>query len=103
MPANLFPAFIKLTGRKCLVIGGGPVGALKIASLLDAGAVVTVIAPKAEPKVQELAANGAIRWLRRQFAPADLRGVFMVIAATSATAVNRSIFLQAGRRGVLCN
>lgn len=103
MAANLFPAFIKLEGRACLVVGAGPVGAQKIAPLLQSGARVTVVAPAAEPEVERLAATRTIRWVRRRFAPADLRGVFLVIAATSTPAVNRAVFVAARRRGILCN
>lgn len=103
MAANLFPAFIKLAGREVLVVGAGPVGASKTASLLEFGAHVRVVAPEAEPEVRELAATGAIRWIQREFVANDLRGVFMVIAATSTGAVNRSVFVEARRRGILCN
>lgn len=103
MAANLFPAFIKLAGRKCLVVGAGPVGASKIASLLDYSARITVIAPSAEPDVRNLAAGGTILWKRREFQAGDLHGIFLVVAATSIARVNRAVFLEARRRGILCN
>ena len=103
MPAKLFPAFIKLEGRPCLAVGAGSVGALKIASLLDCGARVTVVAPQAAPEVQRLASRGAVGWVERGFVADDLEGMFLVIAATSSAEVNRAIFLEAHRRGILCN
>lgn len=103
MAANLFPAFIKLSGRQCLVVGAGPVGLSKITSLLEFGARVTVVAPEGEPEMRKLAASGAIRWIRRDFMVKDLRGIFVVIAATSTAEVNRAVFLEARRRGILCN
>jgi siroheme synthase-like protein len=103
MPANLFPAFIKLEGRAALVVGAGPVGASKIASLLDFAARVTVVAPSALSEVRDLAARGAVRWIQREFSPSDLDAVFIVIAATSSAAVNRAVFEQAQRRSILCN
>lgn len=103
MPASLFPAFIKLEGRAALVVGAGLVGASKIASLLNFGARVTVVAPSALSEVRDLAARGAVRWIQREFSPSDLSGVFIVIAATSSAAVNRAVFEEAQRRNVLCN
>lgn len=103
MAGNLFPAFINLAGREALVVGAGPVGASRIRSLVEFGAHVTVVAPKAEAEVWKLAVSGAIRWVRREFVAKDLRGVTIVIAATSTGEVNRSVFLEARRRGVLCN
>jgi precorrin-2 dehydrogenase / sirohydrochlorin ferrochelatase len=103
MPPALFPAFIKLAGRPCIVIGGGPVAASKIAILLDCGAQVTVIAPRAVESVEQLAVARKIRWLPRKFAPNDLARAFLVIAATSDPSVNRAAFLEAEVRGILCN
>jgi len=103
MPPALFPAFIKLAGRRCVVVGAGSVAASKIASLLDCGAQVTVIAPRAIETVEQFAAARKIRWLPRKFAPSDLARAFLVIAATSDSGVNRAIFLEAEARGILCN
>jgi precorrin-2 dehydrogenase / sirohydrochlorin ferrochelatase len=103
MPANLFPAFIKLEGRPCLVVGAGAVGASKIASLLDFGARVTVVAPQAVAEVRRLAARGPVGWIEREFVADDLDGMFLVIAATSSGDVNRAVSLEARRRGILCN
>lgn len=103
MPAPLFPAFIKLADRACLVVGAGEVGASKIESLLIAGARVTVVAPRAISNIESLAHSGALTWLQREFQVDDLSGIFLVIAATSSDAANRAAFLEAQRRGILCN
>jgi precorrin-2 dehydrogenase len=103
MDANLFPAFIKLANRPCLVVGAGEIASSKIDSLLDAGARVTVVAPRATPQVQALLAAGRIHWIRREFRAVDLDGIFLAIAATSTTDVNRAVFLDAQRRNILCN
>jgi len=100
---SLFPAFIKLAGRPCVVVGAGSVAASKIPSLLDCGANVTVVAPRAAEQVERLAAAGSIRWIPRKFAPADLARAFLVVAATSDAAVNRAVFFAAHDRGILCN
>jgi len=103
MAANLFPAFLKLAGRPCLVVGAGNIAASKIASLLDAGAWVTVVAPRAAPRVRALALAGQIHWIEREFSAADLTGIFLAIAAASNKEVNRTVFLEAQCRGILCN
>jgi precorrin-2 dehydrogenase / sirohydrochlorin ferrochelatase len=103
MPASLFPLFLKIEDRPCLVVGAGAIAASKILSLLDSGARVTVVAPWASDELQKLFAEGKVRWLARQFEIGDLPGVFLVIAATSDNAVNRAVFLEAQRLGILCN
>jgi precorrin-2 dehydrogenase / sirohydrochlorin ferrochelatase len=99
----LFPAFLKLQGRRCLVVGAGPVAEEKIESLLRAGATVRVVAPLATSHVQAWARAKKIRWQPRKFHLADLTGAFLVVAATSSPALHAKIFRQARRRGVLCN
>jgi precorrin-2 dehydrogenase/sirohydrochlorin ferrochelatase len=103
MPAPLFPAFIKLADRACLVVGAGEVARSKVESLLNAGALVTVVAPLAISNIENLARSRTLVWLKREFQIDDLNGLFLVIAATSSSAINRAVFLEAQRRGVLCN
>jgi len=100
---RLFPLFLKLKGRKCLVVGAGAIGQSKIASLLDAGAGVQVVAPSATAKIQGWARKGQIRWRKREFQDADLANCFLVVAATSSSKLHKKIFRLAKRRGVLCN
>lgn len=99
----LFPMFLKLVGRACLVVGAGRVGEPKIQSLLECGAQVRVVAPEATDAVAELADRGALVWLKKEFDPTDLDGVFLVVAATSSAEVNHGVYLEAQRRGILCN
>ena len=102
-PATLFPMFLKLAGRPCLVVGAGSIGESKIASLLDASASVRVVAPDATPRVHSWAAAKKIAWLQRPWEPSDLEGVFLVVAATSSPDLHQRIYEEARRRGVLCN
>src|ERR1700691_4135023 len=99
----LFPAFLKLTGRRCLVVGAGPVAQEKIESLLRAGASVRVVAPHATGSVRAWARAKKIHWEPRAFRAADFKGVFLVVAATSSPSLHEKIYRQARRRGVLCN
>jgi precorrin-2 dehydrogenase/sirohydrochlorin ferrochelatase len=99
----LFPIFLKLTRRRCLVVGAGTIAEGKIAGLLDAGARVRVVAPQATAAIAAWARNRRILWSQRVFEPADLDRAFLVIAATSSVKVHRVVFREARRRGVLCN
>jgi siroheme synthase-like protein len=100
---SLLPIFVKLADRPCLVVGAGTIAAAKIAVLLESGAQITVVAPRANSEVQQLAAAGKLRLSERAFQPDDLAGAFLAIAATSDPDVNRAVFLEAERRGILCN
>lgn len=100
---TLFPMYLRLEGRRCLVAGAGRVAAGKIDSLLAAGADVSVVAPGTEPPVTEWIRDDRITWKPRKFVPSDLEGVFLVIGATAREDVDETIFLEASRRGILCN
>lgn len=100
---NLFPAFIKLAGRRCLVVGAGAIAEEKIQSLLASGARITVVAPQATSKIREIASHNQVDWHRRVFKSADVRGFFLVVAATASPKVNHSVFKAASEKGILCN
>jgi len=102
-PARLFPMFLKLSGRPCLVVGAGTIAESKIVSLLEAGGRLRVVAPEATPQVRSWAQSNEIQWHQRPFEPHDLDGIFLVVAATSSTELHKRIFEEATRRGVLCN
>jgi precorrin-2 dehydrogenase/sirohydrochlorin ferrochelatase len=96
-------ACLRLSGRRCLVVGGGEVGLEKVEGLLACDGDVVVVAPDAIESLRELAAEGSIRWERREYRPEDLEGTFMVIAATSDTDVNIAVYEDAERRAMLVN
>jgi precorrin-2 dehydrogenase/sirohydrochlorin ferrochelatase len=102
-PARLFPMFLKLGGRPCLVVGAGTIAESKIASLIEADARVLVVAPDATPEVRSWAQAKRVEWRQRGFQPSDLDGMFIVVAATSSTELHKQIFQEATQRGVLCN
>ena len=99
----LFPAFLKLAGRRCLVVGAGPVAEEKIEGLLRAGAEVRVVAPSATRRIRELARKRKIHWHERVFRAPDLGGALLAVAATSSPSLHAQIYRLAQRRGVLCN
>ena len=96
--ASLFPAFLKLTGRRVVVVGGGPVATSKLRGLLDVGAAVTVVAPEVTGDI--IASRVPIR--RRRFEPADLDDAWLVVAA-APPAVNREVAEAAEHRQVFVN
>ncbi|HZQ19224.1 MAG TPA: bifunctional precorrin-2 dehydrogenase/sirohydrochlorin ferrochelatase [Terriglobales bacterium] len=99
----MFPIFLKLEGRRCLVVGAGTVAEGKIRGLLDADATVQVVAPKAVFQIRRWDFEGKLSWKPREFDPRDLDGISIVIAATNSHEVNTQIFRQAKLRNVLCN
>lgn len=100
---NLFPMFLKLEGRKVLVVGAGKVGEPKIGGLLETGAVIRVVSIEARPKVREWAREGKLDLEVRPFSPDDLDGAFLSIVATNSRSLNERVYHEAQRRGVLCN
>lgn len=100
---SLFPMFMKLEARKCLLVGAGRVAETKIESLLHSGAAVHVVASRATDVVRTRALQGEIHLELREFVAADLDGVFLVVVATPDRELNWSVFKEAQSRGVLCN
>jgi uroporphyrin-III C-methyltransferase/precorrin-2 dehydrogenase/sirohydrochlorin ferrochelatase len=100
---TLLPIFLKLDGRPGLLVGAGTVALEKIGSLLKTGIKLRVVAPQARPEVRQLAAEGKLEWVKREFAPSDLDGNFIVIAATDVPEVNASVYREAVARGIPSN
>src|SRR6201987_480406 len=86
-------ACLRLTGRRCVVVGGGEIGLEKVEGLLACEADVTLVAPEAVPALAALADEGSIDWTRREYAGTeDLEGALIAIAATADTDVNIRVF-----------
>ena len=96
-------ACLKLTGRRCVVVGGGEIGLEKVEGLLASDAQVVLVAPEAVDELAALAAEGSIAWERREYRPEDLERTFIAIAATSDTDVNIRVYEDAERRAMLVN
>jgi siroheme synthase-like protein len=99
----LYIACLRLSGRNCLVVGGGEVGLEKVEGLLACDAAVTLVAPDAVAELRELAEEGSISWERREYADSDLDGKFLAIAATAETDVNIGVYEEAERLAMLVN
>ena len=100
---NLFPMFLKLEGKQCLVVGAGKIGEPKIGGLLETGAHIRVVALEATAQVREWATAGKLELELRAFAAEDLDGAFLAVVATNSRTVNERVYYEAQRRGVLCN
>jgi len=100
---SLFPMFLKMEGRPCLVVGAGRVGEPKIGGLLETGARIRVVALDASPTVREWARAGKIDLEIRAFLAEDMDGAFLAIVATNSRSLNERVYHEAQRRGVLCN
>ena len=97
-------ACLRLSGRRCLVVGGGEVGLEKVEGLLACDGDVVLVAPDAVPELRQYAEEGSIAWEQREYAgPSDLEGTFVVIASTSDTDVNIRVYEDAERRAMLVN
>jgi uroporphyrin-III C-methyltransferase/precorrin-2 dehydrogenase/sirohydrochlorin ferrochelatase len=94
----MYPVFLKLTGRRVLLVGGGRVAAGKLAGLLADGAQVTVVAPEIRPELHQ----PGVTLARRAFEPADVDGAWYVVAAAPAD-VNRDVLAAAEQRHVFVN
>jgi precorrin-2 dehydrogenase / sirohydrochlorin ferrochelatase len=101
--SSLFPMFVKLDGRRCLVVGAGKVGEPKIGGLIETGARVHVVALEASEAAHQWARAGKITLEIRSFTSSDLDGTFLAIVATASRDLNSSIYREAQQRGILCN
>jgi len=100
---SLLPIFLKLAGRRCLLVGAGSVALDKIGSLLRTGAELRVVAPEARPEVRALAREGRLAWVERAFQFSDLDGNFLAIAATNSPEVNAAVYRGSVERNIHCN
>jgi len=101
--ASVYPAFLRLQGRRCVVVGGGAVAEGKVLGLLDAGARVTVVSLATSRRLDDLVGQGIIVVWRRPYRAGDLAGAFLAIAATNDDVVNGAVWAEAEARGVLLN
>jgi uroporphyrin-III C-methyltransferase / precorrin-2 dehydrogenase / sirohydrochlorin ferrochelatase len=93
----LFPIFLKLAGRRVVVVGGGPVAAAKVAVLREAGAAIVVVAPRMQAELREAAGAGLITIAERAFVASDLDGAWFVVAAATAE-VNKAVAAEGEAR-----
>jgi siroheme synthase-like protein len=100
---NLYPIFLRLHKKRCLVVGGGMVAERKVKSLINAGAEVTVIAPRLTEELSRTLGQGCITHIERNYRENDMEGFYLVIASTDSQRTNRNIYLEGEKRGVPVN
>lgn len=98
-----YPVFLRIDGKRAVVLGGGPVAARKAGGLLRAGALVTVVSPALCPELVRMAGEGGVTHVARAFRPDDLDGAALVMAATDDPDVNRQACGLASSRGIPAN
>jgi len=98
-----YPINLDIRNKNCLVVGGGGVGRRKVATLLECGAIVTVVSLCSDDAVCALDAQRRITLKKKAYAESDLDGVFLVMGTTDDEDLNREIHADASRRNILCN
>ena len=98
-----YPMFADLTGRRCVVIGGGLIAQRKVTTLLSSGAQVTVVSPTATKRIAAYARQRKIRHVARRFRPADLAGAWLVCASTDDERTNRLVYRTATAKRIFTN
>jgi len=96
------PVTLRLAGRRVVVVGAGPVAARKVASLRADAPDLVVIAPEAVDEIATLGAQGALTWHPRRYAPGDLEGAWLVVAATGVGELDAAVAADAEARGTWC-
>ena len=98
-----YPLYLEMNRRRCLVVGGGAVAERKIASLLEAGAKVTVISPDVTEAVARWSKNNSIQFLARRYQRGDVKGHELVFVATNDGSVNAQVHQDGKNQGVWVN
>lgn len=101
--APYYPLHLNITGKKCLVVGGGKTAQRKIATLLRYGGSVVVVSPDSTPAIAALSRRKKIVWRKRKFKESDCSGAFLIFAATDCPSLNRTIGGLARRKSILVN
>jgi precorrin-2 dehydrogenase/sirohydrochlorin ferrochelatase len=100
---SYYPIFLDLTGRRCIVIGGGVVAERKIEGLLSAGAEITVVSPEISEGLRLLIAQRSIKHMARNYETGDLAGYGLAFVATGDGATASAVFSEARERGIWVN
>lgn len=102
IPMKYYPIFLDVNAKKCLVVGGGPVGARKAAILEKCGADVKVVSDRFSTHFDKLKAS-TIRLEKKGYDKQDVKGMFLVLAATNNRGLNQEIKKDASRLNIFCN
>jgi precorrin-2 dehydrogenase / sirohydrochlorin ferrochelatase len=97
------PIFLDVTGRECVVVGGGEVAERKVEALLNAGAHVTVVSPRLSQSLESIAARGLVTHIARDYERGDIRGCVLVYAASDDPKLHRELVAEARALGIPIN
>jgi siroheme synthase-like protein len=98
---TMYPLFLNLRGRNCVVVGGNNTAEAKIRNLLGTGAQVMVIAPEVTDAIAAWAGTGRVQWESRHYETGDLRDAFLVVTAAGSS-TNAQVYAEAETRNTLC-
>lgn len=98
-----YPIFLDIRNKPCVVIGGGDVAERKVVSLLSAGARVTVVSPEFTVNLYGMGEDGKILLIRRPYQEGDLKGAFLAYAATDEEDINKRVYMEGAKEGILLN
>lgn len=98
-----YPVFLNMQGQLCVVIGGGEIAERKVQSLLESGAIVTLITPDCTAGLEAMTADPSVTWHQRKYETGDLEGAFIAIASTDDRAVNDAVTKEAAEQNTPLN
>lgn len=98
-----YPIFLDIRNKACVVIGGGDVAERKVVSLLSAGARVTVVSPEFTVNLEGMGEDGKILLMKRPYQEGDLKGAFLAYAATDEEDINKRVYMEGAKEGILLN
>ncbi len=98
-----FPIALRVGGRRVLLVGAGKIATQRLGQLIEAGALVYVVAPLPSAEVLKLATEGAVTYAPRAWEPADCDGAFVIFSAIDDRDASHAIAAEARRRGILIN
>jgi len=101
--ANLYPVFLKIENKPCVVVGGGKIALRKVLSILECRGKIEVISPELCSGLKNLVESGRIKWREKCFEKGDLKGVFLAVAATDDAAANREVLEECREKGIPVN
>ncbi|MDD4802385.1 MAG: bifunctional precorrin-2 dehydrogenase/sirohydrochlorin ferrochelatase [Syntrophomonas sp.] len=101
--AHLYPIYLQLAGKKCLIVGGGKVAERKVETLMEYEADIWLVSPESLPSIRNWSEQGLIEWRQGEFRPEDLDGVFLAFIATGNVSVNKDISALCREKGILIN